>query len=67
MIGNQLIPTLGRQYLSRNNDCARANQTHTPANSTKDPGLVKSPADEEPVFVIVQISLVRQLGPISTE
>jgi hypothetical protein len=52
MVRNQLIPTLGRQDLASHDNRACAENTQAPANSAKDPGLVKLPADEEPVFVI---------------
>jgi hypothetical protein len=52
MLRNQLIPTLRRQELASDNHRARAEETETPADKTKDPRLVEFPADEEPVLVV---------------
>lgn len=57
MIGDKLITALRRQDLSRNNDRARADQTKAPTDSAEDPGLVQTPANEEPVFIVEEICL----------
>jgi hypothetical protein len=62
MILNQLIATFRGQYLSRNNDRASAEETETPADGTKDPGIVEVPAREEPVFVIVEVCLAQPVS-----
>lgn len=53
MIRNQLIPTFRGQDLACHNNRAGAEKTETRANEAKDPRLIKLPADEEPILVII--------------
>lgn len=57
MIRNQLVASFRGQDLGSQNDCTSAEKTDAPTNCTKDPGLIKLPANKESVLVIKQICL----------
>lgn len=48
--------------MGRDDNPASAKKTNAPADRAKDPRLVESPSDEEPVFVIEQVCLNHQYG-----
>lgn len=62
VVRDELISTLGRQDLSRNDDSASAKQTQAPADSAKDPRFIELPTNEEPVLVVEQVCLERPVS-----
>lgn len=62
MVRDELIATLGREDLSREDDSASAKQTQAPTDGAKDPRFIELPANEEPVLVVEQICLERHVS-----
>lgn len=46
--------------MRRKDQSPRTEQTHAPADSAVNPGLVQPPADEKAVLVIEEVGLYRQ-------